>query len=199
MAKKPLPTPDKLRQLLRYEPDTGKLFWKRVGPGVLRANCTNPEHKATHWNSKYAGKEAFTATSASGHKRGRVLRQPFLAHRVIWAIYYGEWPDGFIDHKNMDPADNRISNLRLATKRQNGCNRKSLAGSSSRYLGVGWHKGVGKWKAAISIQNKSMYLGTYECEECAAMAYDNAAKKHHGDFASLNFRGALDWVGGPQD
>lgn len=184
MTNKTLPTPDVLRQLLRYEPDTGRLFWREAKPSMFEGKKRSAIHLCAIWNSKYFGKEAFTSTAKSGHKRGRVCGFGFLAHRVIWAIYYGEWPDKIIDHINMNPADNRLANLRLATKRQNGCNRKAFG--VSKFLGVVWRHDAQKWRASISVNNKTHYLGLYENEEDAAKAYDIAAKDFHGEFARLN-------------
>lgn len=189
MAKKPLPTPEQLRQLLRYEPETGKLFWReQTTPEYFQDGGKSARHSMNAWNSKYAGKEAFTATTKSGHLRGRIAGRGLLAHRVIWAMHVGTWDFALVDHRDLDPANNRLKNLREATKRQNGTNRLPKAGSSSRFLGVGWYKAAKKWKAAISVDNKSIYLGAFQTEEEAAMAYDLAAKEMHGEFARLNFR-----------
>jgi len=178
-------TPDILRQRLRYDPKTGALYWRERLPDSFQSGARSPEHECRIWNAKYAGREAFTATTKSGHKRGRINGVGLLAHRAIWAIWYGEWPAGLVDHRNLDPADNRLENLRLATKRQNGCNRR--AQGTSPYLGVGWHKAAGKWKSAISVNNKTIHLGLFEDEVAAALAYDRAADNFHGDFARLNF------------
>lgn len=189
MAKQALPTPQQLRQLLRYEPETGKLFWIAQTDAwyFYDSERRTARHAMAQWNSKYAGKEAFTSTNASGHKRGRLAGRGLLAHRVIWAIYHGEWPAECVDHINMDPADNRICNLRAATKRQNGCNRKPLRGASSQYLGVLWCKPSKKWAARISVNNKPLHLGVFSREIDAARAYDAAALKLHGEFARPNF------------
>ncbi|MFG6591302.1 HNH endonuclease [Sulfitobacter sp. 1A12157] len=186
MTQKKPPCPTILRQLLRYEPETGKLFWRTLGAAHFGDTTgRKADHTQKNWNAKYAGKEAFTCANASGHKRGNIRGKGLLAHRVAWAIYYGSWPDGIIDHVDMNPANNAIDNLRLATKRQNGCNRRTVG--RSKYLGVCWHKAAKKWKASISVYNRSTYLGVFENEEDAAAAYDRAARKFHGEFSRLNF------------
>jgi len=100
-----------------------------------------------------------------------------------------EVPKGMvIDHINQDGMDNRSANLRAATRAQNLHNRKkSSRPCSSKYKGVSWHKSLFKWQAAIMFENKRIYLGCFNSEIDAAKAYDEAAKKYHGQFACLNF------------
>ncbi|MBU0368027.1 hypothetical protein, partial [Acinetobacter baumannii] len=83
MAKKPIPTPEELRQLLRYEPETGKLFWLPREPWRFEVRCTSAASVCTRWNARYAGREAFTSISAQGYKQGGILRHQLSAHRVI--------------------------------------------------------------------------------------------------------------------
>jgi hypothetical protein len=100
-------------------------------------------------------------------------------------------PEGiFVDHRNCNGLDNRRDNLRPATRGQNNCNRRKRKGCSSKYKGVYFHKsrkGRKKWDAYINVNGKRIFLGTYQTQEEAAMAYDAAAKKYYGQFARLNF------------
>lgn len=107
MAKE-LPSPELLRKLLRYEPDTGKLYW-RVR---TRDELDMAADYLQSWNRKNAGKEAFTTGAAGGQRRGWILDHNLLAQRVIWAMQYGKWPVGAIKHINGDKSDNRLANLR---------------------------------------------------------------------------------------
>lgn len=93
--------PSELKQLLRYEPETGKLYW------LERASTS--QHAAT-WNARFAGKEVFSI-SGQGYREGKIYGARYSAHRVIWAIVYGTWPDQ-VDHINGDRLDNRLINLR---------------------------------------------------------------------------------------
>lgn len=90
------------------------------------------------------------------------------------------------DHINHDTLDNRKSNLRVCTKKENAKNRTSSKGSASNYLGV--HKTrEGSFVARCGSAPNRKYLGYFKCEIEAAKAYDKAAKEMHGEFASLNF------------
>jgi len=92
-----------------------------------------------------------------------------------------------VDHKDRDSLNNSRTNLRVATRSQNNCNRKKRQGCSSKYRGVHFHKGSGKWLVNINFENKCIFLGQFDNEEDAARAYDEAAKVYHGEFAVLNF------------
>lgn len=111
-------------------------------------------------------------------------------HRSILAAPQGS----VVDHINGNGLDNRRSNLRLATHRQNCRNRRGAERTStSSYLGVSWHKKGRKWAAFICERKDgrgiSTYLGLFASEEDAAKAYDSAARIRFGRFASLNFPG----------
>lgn len=92
------------------------------------------------------------------------------------------------DHIDGDGLNNRRSNLRLATKAENGRNRKVLCiPKASRFKGVWWEKRRNRWKARITVDSKSIDLGSFRVEEDAAIAYDRAAVRYFGEFARLNF------------
>ena len=94
----------------------------------------------------------------------------------------------FVDHINHYGLDNRRSNLRLATRRQNMYNRRKLRTNlTSRFKGVYWRNDTKSWRANITVDGKKICLGRSHSEIDAAKAYDTAARKYHGEFASLNF------------
>jgi len=117
-------------------------------------------------------------------KVGQIKTETMRLHREIMNA-----PKGLlVDHRNSDSLDNRRSNLRLATHSQNQFNkRKTKTNTTSRYLGVTFDKSRGQWAAKIKHSNKRIWLGRFDSEIEAAKAYDEAAKKYHGEFARLNF------------
>lgn len=107
-------------------------------------------------------------------------------HRVILKV---KLATEFCDHINNDKLDNRKSNLRIATRSQNGINRLKFFTQrmTSIYKGVYYDKsGKGRWRALIRKNNKNINIGSFKTEKEAASAYNNLAKKHFGDFAFLN-------------
>lgn len=93
-----------------------------------------------------------------------------------------------IDHINGDKTDNQINNLRMCLQKQNACNRGPWAKSMySKYKGVSKDKRRKiQWVAKIMSNRKTINLGYFEKEEEAALAYNEAARKYHGEFALLN-------------
>ena len=93
-----------------------------------------------------------------------------------------------VDHKNNNTLDNRRANLRVATSSQNLANRRrDKSKNSSPFRGVCFRKHRTRCSAQITVNGKSICLGSFDSEIDAAKAYDNAAKKYHGEFARLNF------------
>ena len=91
-----------------------------------------------------------------------------------------------VDHINGDGLDNRRGNLRLCTQNQNQHNRGKSGHNTSGYKGVHWDKWHGRWKAQIILDNRKIHLGYFDSPEDGADAYDNAARKYHGEFARVN-------------
>jgi len=95
-----------------------------------------------------------------------------------------------VDHIFHNTLDNRKSQLRVCTQRQNTMNQRPQKGCSSKYKGVSWWERDKKWKACIRVNEdsrKTQHLGYFTDEEEAARAYDTKARELHGEFAYLNF------------
>ena len=133
-------------------------------------------------------KHAFAGRVAGCLKRDgyvsvKIDKKDYLVHRIIWAMYHGTWPRGFLDHKDCNRQNNSICNLREANPRQNCANRAKIPNRSSRMKGVSWHRKIGKWQAQIKHCDKSYYLGVFDTEADAHAAYASKAKQLFGDFA----------------
>ena len=123
--------------------------------------------------------QRFGSYDRDGYILGGLRGKKYLEHRLIWLYHYGKWPKECIDHINGIKDDNRIENLREATRQQNSFNRKSGRGSSSQYKGVCWCKLSKKWKAQYWYNGKRCHVGLYETEEVAAEAYRETTKNLH--------------------
>ena len=136
-------TPD-FHKLLRYEPDTGKLFW--LPRGVPK------------FDNKLAGKEAGCA--AGRYCTLKIAPKHYLVHRVIWFLVHNEWPQE-IDHINGDKHDNRLSNLRACTSFENSRNMPIRKNKTSRYSGVRRYKDTNRWCVLVN----SKYRGIFDDED----------------------------------
>lgn len=153
-----LPSVDYLRKRLRYEPDTGKLFW------------LDYEGASKEWRTRWVGKEAFTALNDKGYYIGSVDNVKYRANRVAWAIYYGEWPEQYLDHINGVTTDDRISNLRDVSHQENHRNSALRKNNTSGVNGVSWSKSSGKWRVHVNVGGKYKHLGYFNnIEEAAAV------------------------------
>lgn len=103
-------------------------------------------------------------------------------HRLVMGV---EDPKIQVDHINHETLDNRRSQLRLCTQRQNSFNTRKHSNNTSGFKGVTQRKDSGKWGAYIRINGRKKTLGAYATPELAARAYAEAAATHHGEFARL--------------
>jgi hypothetical protein len=124
-------------------------------------------------------------TSSTGRSTVSINNKAYLIHRLIFLYHHGYLPK-VVDHKDRNPLNNRIENLRAATTAENVRNRKSNVSARSKYLGVGLHKHSNRWRAQITLDYKVTHIGYYGTEIEAALAYNKAARLHHKEFANLN-------------
>ena len=143
--------------------------------GIFRRRVANS-------NNSVAGDVA-GARAGAGYIEIKIDGKSYKAHRLAWLYVYGHLPRGDIDHANMDREDNRLKNLRAATRSQNQFNRPRLRSNKSGFKGVSWHKATSKFVAQASLNGKKCYLGVFGTPEEAAAAYRNFARRHHGEFA----------------
>lgn len=179
MATKPLPSPEVLRQLLRYEPETGKLFWKERSPEWFAQDW-----RCRQWNARYARQETFnTVYGKKGYLQGCIHSVAYMAHRVVYCLHFGDPGIFQIDHLNGDRADNRLENLRCVTGGENSKNRGLYRNNSSGRIGVYFDNNAKMWRASIKARGHTHHLGCFLAFEdaCAARA---AAEKDHGFHAN---------------
>lgn len=180
MASKALPSPEVLRQLLRYEPETGKLFWLPRGPEWFSGGSHGgSDATAKGWNARFANQPAFNSECQSGHLMGALFGVFYFAHRVAYRMAHGDGPHGFIDHIDGDPKNNRISNLRDTTRGENNRNAPRTRANTSGVTGVGWYAPGGVWRAEIRAHGERYYLGAF-AEKGDAVAARKAAEVRFG-------------------
>jgi hypothetical protein len=155
----------RLLEWLDYDPATG-VFTRKAGQGRWCAG------QVCGW------------ANGNGYLRITLGRQRFYSHRLAWFYVHGEWPQ-YIDHINGDRTDNRIANLRPATKSQNAANGKRHADNKSGAKGVSWDESSKKWLAQISVEGRYQRIGLFRRVEDAHAAYVRAAKEHFGEFARV--------------
>lgn len=169
MAKRPLPTPKELRQLLRYDPETGKFFWLSRSPDQITAKTRRDQiGKSARWEKLKAGREAGSVNSR-GYVMIQVENAMLLAHRVAWAMAYGSWPQRMIDHIDGDTQNNRITNLRDVWA-DNYKNIRMGTTNTSGIVGVRYDAARKKWRASVEHRGFRHNLGSFEDKEEAAKA-----------------------------
>lgn len=155
-------TQEELKKLVHYDPETGVFTRRirtsnRVKVGEVMG-CSEPKH---------------------GYLLGRLHNHLYLMHRLAWMYVYGKFPDDLIDHVNGVPWDNRITNLREASRGGNSQNLIKHKDNSSGYLGVYWSKAANKYVARICVKGKGYHLGCFVCPKQAYAAYRSAKENKH--------------------
>jgi hypothetical protein len=148
---------DDLRKLISYDPETG---------AITRISSPQP----------YVVGRTFSSPSTDGYISIKVLGKSIRAHRLAWMIYYGEEPGGEIDHFDGDKSNNRISNLRDVSHKENIHNQSRPQGSNP-YLGV--HMTNGRWRATIKVDGKIKYIGSFDTAQEARDAYVEKKRELH--------------------
>lgn len=165
---------------------TGKLFWKEAPESEFKLRRVY-----LAWNTRFAGKEAGTKLT-NGYLYISLKRKVTLAHRAIWAIVYGYWPEQ-VDHINHDRVDNRIINLRNVNNSENARNITLPSDNTSGRVGVYWFKQRGCWYGRIKVGEKNHHLGYFAKKEDAIAARECAElrfgfHRNHGAPANDNVK-----------
>ncbi len=136
------------------------------------------KYKWNYVNSRYA----YRSYRKNDERTGRLL------HRFIMKIHGLLIENLEVDHINRNKLDNQKSNLRVATRKINRLNSKLYKNNTSGYRGLCYNKKMNRYSAAITVNNKRIYLGNYAYEDkkSAAQKYNEAAIKYNGEFAQLN-------------
>jgi len=171
--KKELISPALLRKILRYDAETGDLFWRERPDEMFTSKGS-----AKGWNVQFSGKKALMTLDGEGYRRGRILGRKYRMHRVCWAIETGSWPIAELDHINGIRDDNRISNLREVAHAENMRNKRLQANNSSGVAGVCRNKTNGKWQSQIKVSGRLHALGLFSKFEEAVLARREAEEKY---------------------
>lgn len=151
----------RLQELFEYR--DGELWWRMSGPGRI--------------DGRPAG------TRFEGYRIISIGRRRYLRHRLVWFLFHGQWPSEDVDHIDGNRGNDRIENLRAASRSENMCNRGKQSDNTSGLKGVFWHKQRQKWRAQIKRDRKARHLGLFNCPAAASLAYQIAADELHGEYA----------------
>jgi len=165
-------TPDEVKRLFKYDPDTG-IVTRRADAG----------------NGCRVG-DVVGNTKWDGYARTKIDGKSYLLHRIIYLYMTGAMPVEHIDHINHESSDNRWCNLRSVSPTMNHRNRALAPNNTSGVTGVGWHKGTCKWKASITTGGKKKHLALFEDWFEAVCCRKSAENKHgfhenHGSTSCL--------------
>lgn len=157
-------TQARLKEFLHYDPETGEFTWIKGRRGTSagrKAGCLAP----------------------TGYLKIRVDQELCQAHRLAWLWMTGEWPQSTIDHRDGNPSNNRWNNLRAATRAENSANCKRPVTNKTGFKGVHIHQG--RYRARLSVNNKTVSIGMFSTAEAAHEAYKKAALRQYGEFANF--------------
>jgi hypothetical protein len=153
-------TAEEVKKILDYRPETGELVWRE-----RTARCVQI--------GDVAG-----CVDKQGYITVGIRKKIYKAHRLAWLIKCNDWPNGLIDHIDGNKSNNRWSNLRLVNETGNSENvRRPSKRNQSGFMGV--ISVNGGWRASITVQRKTRYIGTFDTPEKAHQAYLEAKRKFH--------------------
>lgn len=157
---KPDITAEQLQKMLDYSAETGVLVWKiRPSRSVKFGDVAG-------------------CVDSKGYITVGINRRIYKSHRLVWLIVHGVWPNGLIDHIDGNKSNNCLSNLRLVNETGNAENvRRPNKRNKSGFMGVIFYQN--KWRASITINHKTKWLGDYATPEEAHQIYLDAKRSYH--------------------
>lgn len=153
------PSCGRIKELLVYDPETGIFTRKVTRGGQLKGSIAGTIDK-------------------DGYRHICIDGIYYKAARLVWVYMTGEWPDKFIDHKDLDPSNDKWDNLRLATRSQNMMNVKG----KSKIFPKGVGRNGDRYTADITINHKTYHLGTFDTIKEAYNVYLEKAKELQGEY-----------------
>jgi len=165
-----------VRARLDYSAETDVFTW-REKPVANQFDNT--------WNKRFAGKQA-GALSNDRYIRVSIDGKLHLCQLLAWLYVHGVLPASGVDHKDRDPSNNRMANLRVATKAENGANTALSRRNTSGAKGVRWNRECRKWQATIVVNGKSKHLGLFDSIDAAKATYMGAAREIYGQFVEVS-------------
>lgn len=159
-------TVERLRDLVHYDLDTGIFTWRFGRAGASQGAVIGRINRLRR-----------------GYRYVCVDRGVYSAHRLAWFYVHGRWPKADVDHINGICDDNRIANLREATRSQNLFNARKHVDGAAPYKGICWDRSRDKWIAVIRVDGRQKNLGRFYSAEEARDAYVAAAQRIAGEFA----------------
>ena len=160
-------TLERLKELLSYDPDTGLFTWRVARGKAARGSVAG-------------------YLRPDGYLEIRLDERAYYAHRLAWLYTKGVWPPRKLDHEDLNKANNREGNLRLATNSQNSGNTGLNSRNTSGYKGVKQLPN-GRFVAQIGRHGRMYHLGMYANAFEAVAAYEAAAVEHYGEFARVSW------------
>ena len=158
---------------LRYEPETGNLYWRHCDKSDFDTATAYGIAK-----SRSFGRQAGALDLSSGYYRVTLLGKKYLCHRVAWLLFTGSWPEHEIDHINGDPLDNRIDNLRDVEHKVNVKNASRRSDNKTGFVGVFWDERSKRYKAYVRVNKKLKHLGSFVGIDQAIAARAHAEIKY---------------------
>lgn len=162
-----LPTRAQVADRLAYDLEAGVFTW------LACSDCL------PQWNTRFAGQRTGSVDSVTGYVRIRLNNRLYYAHRLAWLLVYGEWPSVHIDHRNGIRTDNRIVNLRLATRAENAQNLGLRRDNACGMTGVWRDRRTGRWHAELRVRGKRHRRGGFSTPHEARAVYLALKKEAH--------------------